>query len=614
MASATVPAAVPEPNEPTSTNPGNPSSGLFSSLLTPVDPVRPATFDIPAPTEAEGGTAASAAGASSASYHHTDEASSATGKSSGGAIEKRSVWRAWLLAGATRWAKGGGAENKRLDVAKTRAQRGAKEDRKVTVNRSEGLAGKTAPGAGGGGNSGGAKGNSGGGTKGPTKAPEKPVKNPPKEQPKGPRNSNGSAHQGPAGRSGGSGSSGGGGDGRGPAGGGSNSGTTPKNDKTDAGRDQKPKADLSKGKGKGSGTGGKGATGPAGSTGKPGTAGGSGSGSGKGSGPADTTGKNTKSPETKADPGKGNAKDKKQDSAKVDLSKGKAGKPGASGEGAAGKNSGPNSPTGKADKGKSKGGKSEQTPSETTKTSKKDGKPFTTRESRATGYRDGVRAAIYVAHARAYRDGVKDGWSDVAKAAKRQKAELDKAHEKRKKAREAARDKETDVNAASSADHHPAQPIEVVSIDAKNIMLGSGALRDSIGRGEVRNFVTFVARLEAKADVMQKVADATKGLKAEAEEQAKEVTDLLEEAKSPKVKAGEKLIAKLEKLADNAKVQAMKAEEVHKRALRAADACKALLSNVKTRYEPLFMAVVNSPEIKMPELNFFRDHGYEKAA
>ncbi|WP_331756593.1 hypothetical protein [Streptomyces decoyicus] len=613
MATATVPAAVPDPNEPTSTNPGSPSSGLFSTMLAPVEPARPATFNIPAPATPEGATDAPATGASSASYHQTGEGDSTTGKS-GSTIDKRSVWRAWLLAGATRWAKGGGAANKRLDVAKTRAQRDAKEDRKVTVNRSEGTAGKAGSGTGSGGNSGAAKGNSGSGSKGPTKAPEKPVKNPPKEQPKSPRNSNGNAHQGPAGRSGGSGSPAGGGAGRGSTGGGSNSGTTPKNGKTDAGRDHKPKADLTKGSDKGRGTNasGKSGTGPAGSAGKPGASGG-GSGSAKGTDAKGGAGKNTKSPEPKTGTGtgkdnaKGSKQDGKQGNGKVDLTKGKAPQNSKSGRGteeADGKGGGKKAPDGTAEKGKSS--KADEPKRETAKTGEKNGKPFSTKESRLTGYRDGTRAAKAVAHAKAYGDGVKDGYRDVTEAAERQKTELDKAHEERKKAQEAARDKETDVSGAgSSADHHKPVPIEVKGVDANTVWLGEGADRNSISRSEVRSLKTYERRLEAKETSMKKVAEGTKLLKAHAEAQAQKVTALMEATKT--VKGGEKLIASLVKTADDAKIQAGEAEEIHKRAVRAADGCAAVLANAKTRYGGMHKAVIDSDEDVPGEMSFYRD-------
>ncbi|MEU1098814.1 hypothetical protein ABZ389_37135, partial [Streptomyces sp. NPDC005877] len=240
-----------------------------------------------------------------------------------------------------------------------------------------------------------------------------------------------------------------------------------------------------------------------------------------------------------------------------------------------------------------------------------DGKPYDTRESREAGHRDGVRAARIVGHLAAYKDGVKDGWGDQKAVNAQDKARLDQAHADYTKTKRPDAAPEEDQDMAGG---YTATPIEVVSIDAKNIQLGDGADRPVVSRGEVRNFVTFVARLEAKTDVMARVADATKGLAAEAEEQAQEVNRLLEQAKSDTTQAGENVIGKLARLADDAKAQGDKAADVHRRALRAAEACKTLLTNVRTRYEPVFRAVVDSPETRPAELSFYRDRGYDTAA
>ncbi|MEU7435635.1 hypothetical protein AB0B07_33080 [Streptomyces sioyaensis] len=622
MATAAVPAAVPEPNDPPNTTPGSPSSGLFTSMLAAVDPARPATFDIPAPAATEGDTDAPVAGASSAAYHGSSDGSDAT-QNSGRTVEKKGIWRAWLLAGAARWAKGGGAHNKRLDMEKAKAARLSKEDRKVSINRSEGLPGKGNAGAGG--NSGAAKGN--GAAKTPNKAPEKgPIKVAPKEQPKGPRNTNGSAHQGPAGRSGGSGGPASGGSGRGPAGGAAGrrgSGTAPKNGKTDGGRDQKQKADkskvdLSKDKGRagGSAAGGKdGARGPAGGTGKSGnTTNGGGT---KGTGPAADTGKKSKVDLVKDRAG---GKDTKRSGKDSGSSKDSAAKPGKPGSDAAapGKGNGPVSLTkdrkskddkSKDDKSKDdkgKGGKDAKPQTKTEPDKKANGKPFSTKESRETGYRDGTRAAKAVAHAKAYRDGVKDGWTDTTEAAERQKAQLDKAHEERKKAQEAARDKEQDVSGAgTSADHHKPQPIEVKGIDAKNLWLGEGSDRNTISRGEVRSLKHFERRLEDRLTNLRDSVERTKLLKAHAEAQAKKITDKKEAAKS--VEGGGKLIARLAKLEEDAKVQVGLADEIHKRSIRSTDACAAVLANAKVRYGAMYQAVVDSDETAPAEMSFYLD-------
>lgn len=231
------------------------------------------------------------------------------------------------------------------------------------------------------------------------------------------------------------------------------------------------------------------------------------------------------------------------------------------------------------------------------------GPHINTRTSRETGYRDGTRAARAVAHVEAWRDGVKDGWDDIKEAAARDKTRLDQAHTAYKNRPAPA--------VEESAVPVPATPIEVTGTDAKHVHLGAGAARSKVGRGEVRNFLTLIDRLETKTDTLTKISEETQGLAAEAEEQFAECQQLLEQAKA--VEGGGKVIGTLNKLADTAKEQTVKAQEVHKRALRAAEACKTLLGNVRTRYEPVFQAVVDSPETRPAELNFYRDRGYSPA-
>ncbi|MGY5127293.1 hypothetical protein [Streptomyces nigrescens] len=643
MATATVPAAVPDPNDPSNASTGNAPSGLFTSMLAAVDPARPATFDIPAPATAQGDTETPITGTSSASFHASDDTTDTTQKSGGTTAEKKGIVRAWLLAGAARWAKGGGAQNKRLELAKAKATRMAKEDRKVSVNRSEGALpgkGSVGSGAGKGGNSGSGKGNSGGSGKGPSKGPVN-----------GQRNSNGNAHQGPSGRSGGSagrgsgsGAGGSGGGGRSPGGGssgksGSNggSGASPKNPKTDnsSGRGPKEsKVDLSKGRDSrgGSGGGKSGSTGPAGSTGKntganggssKGTKGTKGSGAGSSDSGKSGTGSTSKDGSSSKAGKQSDGSSSKGSSGKDSGAKGGTGTSGATGKGGT-SGSGPStdskptkltktdeptktdkdSKSAKADKGPendkdaagTKADKQGKTP-----TGQQDGKPFSTKESRLTGYRDGTRAAKVVAHAKAYRDGAKDGWTDTTEAAERQKDELDKAHEERKQQRE---DKPVTTPATSADYHQPqAQPIEVKSINATHLQLGEGAQRSEVSRGEVRSLKNFERLLERRLTHLRQSEERTKLMKAHAEAQAQKATALMEATKS--VKGGEKLIASLVKTADDAKAQAGLAEEIHKRAVRAADGCAAVLANAKTRYGGMYKAVVDSDEEVPGEMGFY---------
>ncbi|MFG2532726.1 hypothetical protein [Streptomyces sp. NPDC048516] len=629
MATATVPAAVPDPNDPANTSPSAAPSGLLASMLAPVEPARPTTFDL-TPTTGEGATDAPVTGASSAVYHGSDEANS-TGPKSSTTADKKGIWRAWLLAGAARWAKGGGAHNKRLDMLKAKvAAHQVKEARQISVNRSGGLLpGKGSAGSAANGNSGGGKGSSGGGKGSSGTSGKGPAKGPAKSE----GHSNGNAHKGSGGRSGGDAGVGGrSGGGRGPAGSGAaggngsasrGGGATPKGPKTDGGKEghgPKPsKTDLTKDRVKGKdrshggrdagASGGKnGATGPAGATGKSGTT--TNGGSTKGTGPADA-GKDSKTPSPKASrdkTGTDKASTKNSKAGKVDLRKNAGAKPGNPAPARPDTTTKPDKTT--KDKAKTdddgNASKDAKPQAATTPGKKTDGKPFSTKESRETGYRDGTRAAKIVAHAKAYRDGAKDGWTDTTEAAERQKAHLDKAHQERNKAQDAAREKEQDVSGAgSSADHHKPQPIEVKGIDADTVWLGEGADRNSLSRGEVRSLKHFERRLETKVTSMKKAAEGTKLLKAHAEAQSQKATALMEATKS--VKGGEKLIASLVKTADDAKVQADLAEETHKRAVRAADGCAAVLANAQTRYGAMYKAVVDSDEEVPGEMDFYKD-------
>jgi hypothetical protein len=148
-----------------------------------------------------------------------------------------------------------------------------------------------------------------------------------------------------------------------------------------------------------------------------------------------------------------------------------------------------------------------------------------------------------------------------------------------------------------------AAPVEVKSIDARRLELGDGAARPTISRGEVRTLKHFERALDAKTTTLTKAAETTKARHAEALEYASKAAKLLEAANT--VNGGGKLAAALTRLQETAQLQAAKAEETHRRAVRAADNSRALASNVKTRYEPLYQAVVNSPETEPAETAFY---------
>ncbi|WP_331746867.1 hypothetical protein [Streptomyces sp. NBC_00842] len=615
MSADAVPAAAPGPNDPAGTTPApGPITGLLASMVAPVEPARPtfnlapATAATPDQTAPQGGMNPAPGNVSSASFHDEegtvgDTKNSANNSGSGKA--QTGIWRAWLIAGATRWGRGGGTANKRLDMKKAKAQaQQVKETRAVTINRTPaastggGRSSNASGPAGGKGLSG--KSGSGGASTGPKNA-----------EPGSKDKSRGPSGRDTKGGNGGAGA----GSGRGPSGGG-NSTTGPKNgpapkqqklskpdtahnpkpSKTSTGTDQKaPKTSAGAG-------GAAGAKGSAGSTGKDGA-------TPKTPTPAKGP---TSTPDTKT-AGTRTAKDTKggpdsPDRKKTSLTKDdKTAKDGTKTDPAADKKL-----TSSKDKPAAVDGEKKDTDKPADGKQKPDttggkpdagkGKPFSTKESRATGYRDGTRVAKVNAHAKAYTDGVKDGWTDVIEAAEREKTRLDKAHALRKQQLEQEREQPV---TATSADHHQAQPIEVTGVDEKNIYFGAGAARESLTRGEVRSLKVFERRLEAKVSVLLKSAEQARTLQAHAGEQGKEATQLLEQARGSK--AGEKVIGSLLKTQEATAAQIRAAEDLYKRAIRGAEQSSAVLANVKTRYGAMYAAVVNSPETKPAEMSFYQD-------
>ena len=581
-----------------------------------------------------------------------------TASGSGNTRQETSVVRAWLLAGAERWKKGADARNKRLDIQKARAQAlQVKETRTVSVNRSsDGTIGKTTGGSGGKSDGGKSLSNkSGGGApKGPKNA-SGPQPKGPHSAGAGAGGSGGagrgSKEQGSqpgTGRTkgpGGSDSQGG----RGGRGGGKPSGGDGKNHSSrrsphnsagaskdkPGGQTTSPSHSKTSGPsisaGAGSGTGpGKGKK-TSGGAGKPQTTETCGDGSGistskgkptkSGTGPAtgadgtktSTNGRDGTRPAGKQDqPGKG--------SGRIDPA-GKGGPAaGASGDTDPAKNSTPTGkdgsppPTDKPKPGTPKPDTGPTAAKDPKKPAPGTGTPGTSpgrapgsgidlKASREAGYRDGTRAATVTAHVEAWRDGVRDGYRDKKEDATREKQRLDKAHDQYKARPQPDKDQPVTVP-ASSADYQPTtppkpdhapgpQPIQVTGTDATHIHLAGGD-RPHIKHGEVRTLRRFQQTLDAKTDRMTQVAEATRTLEAHAREQAKQITQLLDQARS--TEGGDKLVTALTRLAETADVQTGKAAEVHKRGVRAAEACKTLHANTETRYGGIYKAVVDSPD------------------
>ncbi|MFE1230582.1 hypothetical protein [Streptomyces sp. NPDC058745] len=598
MAADTAPAAVPDPRD--RPQPASAQPGLIASMLAAVEPARTVAHSLD-PAAAEPGDLAAV---SSAAFHDDDtttENPKATGNSTAGR-QKDSVVRAWLLAGAERWKKGAGSGIKRLEVEKARAMaQQVKETRTVTVNRTPPAPAK---GTSSGSSSGG--GSASRGAKGPAKS---------------------SSSTGPTPKNTTSGAGGGAGRTNAPA---PASGTTiPKQTSP-----KPPKPVAAPAAGKSSGTSGGTSSARAGKT--PGA-----SSARDTSAPAGKTGSTKPTPDTAA---KTAPTGKTTTATKPEALKGKQGDRGPAGTAAKPDASKGERKTGATTKPDTAGKPDDDTkrPAEpaakTTDTTKPETKkeekaadpkaatskpttvakpdaekkpttapaptgPLHTREARETGYRDGARAGRTAAQVRAYRDGVKDGWADTTEAAAAEKTALDQAHAARKQ----DRDKEPAMPAAAPPrpTRAPAVPIPVTDIDAASVHLGPGANRTALARSEVRTLKQFERRLAGKQSALQAVAESTKGLKDHAEQQADYATRLYEAAKT--VEGGAQLLADLARLQETAQAQAATAEEVHTRAVRAADSCGAVLTNVTTRYGGIYKAVVDSPLTTPADFNFYKE-------
>ncbi len=132
----------------------------MAALMAAVEPARPVTAtagarpdgdDPTAKADADGVVDRSSPGVTSESFKAPEDLTGA-GSDAAGARHKEGVFKTLIRAGATRWAKGGGAANKRLELEKARAgAHQVKETRTTTVMKSPGLPTRNgAAGAGGG--------------------------------------------------------------------------------------------------------------------------------------------------------------------------------------------------------------------------------------------------------------------------------------------------------------------------------------------------------------------------------------------------------------------------------------------------------------------------------
>ncbi|WUT01725.1 hypothetical protein OHA46_33755 (plasmid) [Streptomyces sp. NBC_00708] len=238
---------------------------------------------------------------------------------------------------------------------------------------------------------------------------------------------------------------------------------------------------------------------------------------------------------------------------------------------------------------------------------------------------------------KAYTQGARDGYQDKKEENGKEHARLDKAHADHKAKQQDQDPKQDDLKQdpkqqgttvtgprgqtvviappekGDDGVSTDVKPLLVKEIDVNTLTLGTDSAQRSVSRRELRNFKQYERKLGAKENHLIKVADACKSLEAAAEDEVKDCQELAAQAKA--VEGGERLAAKLTKLAEAAKAQAVEAAELAKRAKRAVEMCKVVLTNIGTRYAPLYKAVVDSDETKPAELRFYNDKGsYAPAA
>lgn len=88
-------------------------------------------------------------------------------------------------------------------------------------------------------------------------------------------------------------------------------------------------------------------------------------------------------------------------------------------------------------------------------------------------------------------------------------------------------------------------------------------------------------------------------------DRVKQIQELIEQCKDPKVKGGTHLVASLEKLHDATEAQAKEAEKLHGNAQRGIDALRTLNKNAETRHGGVYKAVADSPETSPAERAFY---------
>ncbi|MEU6979587.1 hypothetical protein [Streptomyces sp. NPDC046371] len=151
----------------------------------------------------------------------------------------------------------------------------------------------------------------------------------------------------------------------------------------------------------------------------------------------------------------------------------------------------------------------------------------------------------------------------------------------------------------------PATPMFVTGITATAVTAEVNGHSVTMPRGELRTFKGYEQRLTARRADVRQIAEEMRMLSHAADQALRDMQKLCQAAKA--VNGGEKLVAKLARLEDTARLQANQAQATYERAVKAADAASAVLSNVVTRYSGIYQAVVDSDETSPAELRFYRN-------
>jgi hypothetical protein len=259
-----------------------------------------------------------------------------------------------------------------------------------------------------------------------------------------------------------------------------------------------------------------------------------------------------------------------------------------------------------------KTGRGDTTPTNTTTPAGQD-RPRT-QPSREAGYHDGTRAAKVAGHVKAYRDGAKDGYADGTAEYEQEKRRMDDA--KARNATKPAGPVKPEMAPASGSTVDLAKkdtlaqptdtvPVVLTGISDRTVSFDADGASHTLSRVEVRTLKGFERRIAAKAPVLQKVAEGSKVARTRAAEHATRAQQLAELAKD--VKGGDRLVAKLLRLAEQAKALQARTEEVEKHAQRGAEAVNVLVANANTRHGGIYRAVADSPLTSPAEREFYQD-------